>query len=228
MIHFEKAYVGYQRSWRTWLASLVITSALFGALSITRIGETEVSEPETPAFRFYIPPPPETETSNQVPLPSEMEPTFRFAVEESQPIEDIPLDFIHVPLGPSLNPVASVDLDLKSRLLADRPEVKAGITVYERGEVDRSVVPLYIPRSNLPYRLQGEGGEVYVLYRVTDRGRTENIHILSTTNPELNPYSERLIRRVRFRPAEKNGNPVSIWVQHALRFQKGSSSPFTL
>jgi len=228
LIQFEQAYRNYKNSWKTTMLSLLITGVLFGTLSTTPIRFDREPKEDSPELTFYIPPPPETESENQVPLPADLEKNFQFEFTEPQTSMELPLDFIDVPLGPTLDPELSNNIKFKPDLQAKRPSANESFIVFERNQVDQDVEPIYIPPYNLPYHLRPEGGELFVLYRVTPKGRTENIHILTTSNPEINPYAVRLLERVRFRPAKKEGQPVGIWVQHILRFKKGSSSPFQL
>lgn len=223
--------ISYRRAGRSGLASLLgagMTVAIFGLLPSTRLQVKAPETEEAPILRFTYIPPAESTAEQPLALPSNQQPDFQLEFSVDVQAEDVPLDFLDIPGGAEGKPVFRAQYDWKAEMEVNRPALRETMRIFSRSEVDTPPVAEYLPHSSLPSHLERMGGELYVLYRVTDRGRTENIHVLSTPDPDFIPYAERYIRQIRFRPAYRDGKPVNMWVQHALIFHRGSGSPFQL
>jgi TonB family protein len=68
-------------------------------------------------------------------------------------------------------------------------------------------------------------GTVNVRMRVSAEGVPGEAVITSSTNPEFNAASLRVIRVVRFRPAALDGRPVAVWVELPLQWEPWPASP---
>lgn len=229
MIHFEESYRSCARDWKPYAGALAITGCLFLALATTRgnLDDHKAAREQVAVFN-YIPPPARAEEPPPLPLPARQEPNFKFDFSEDPIPELLPLQFVHVAIGPHLEPSIDARFALSSDFAAQRPTIDTRRMVFDRRDVSSLPEPIHLPNVSLPFRLRRDGAELFVLYRVTTQGRTENIHILSSTNPDINSYAERYLQRVRFRPARRDGQPVDIWVQHALIYKQGPSSPFSI
>ena len=235
MTHFDSEFRRMRHSWKSYAGSVLFTVLTFFLIASTRFGLNLVNpETETELMHYYLPPPPaaakqplslvaKDRAAFDIQFPDEKEPT------EKQAIEHLPLDFLNVSFGPEMESAINIDFDLRSKLRAVKPKVIDKLVVYERDQVDEKPVRLYAPSLSISPRLREEGAELLVLYRVTKKGRTEDIHVLDSTNAEVNEVAFNIISRSRFRPARKNGNPVNVWVQHEMIFNKEEhSSPFSL
>ncbi len=235
MNHFDREFYRMRHSWKGYVGSILFTVLTFILIASTRFGLNWVNpETETELMHYYLPPPPaatkqplslvsKDRAAFDIQFPDEKEPI------EKQPIETLPLDFLNVSFGSEMDGAINIDFDLRSKLLAVRPDVIDRLVIYERDQVDEKPVRLYAPSLSLSSQLREEGAELLVLYRVTKKGRTEDIHVLDSTNEEVNSVAFTIISRSRFRPARKNGNPVNVWVQHEMIFKKEEhSSPFSL
>jgi hypothetical protein len=109
-----------------------------------------------------------------------------------------------------------------------KPDTAGRVTIFERTQVDEIPVWLYGPQPRVPDRYDREDWNVLVLYTVSERGKTENIFILDTTDPALIDPVKRAITDWKFRAARKGGKPVKMWVQQAVNHIQEFKSPFTL
>jgi len=180
---------------------------------------------------YYMPPPaPPSEDREPEPASNAAEKTVAFEYSFKDQPAEIALNFVDVKLDSAPGVGMNLALDVDRKFVATRPNVDSinNVIVYERGQVDEKPRRTYAPHPNVPYSLGRYRAELIVLYIVKKDGRAENVHILDSTNPKFNDIARKAINRWRFKPAIKNGQPVSSWVQHEFNFQEGSTSPFSI
>ena len=143
--------------------------------------------------------------------------------------EEIPLELLNIELN--VEPVAESDifLSLEGNFRPAKPNIVQRLIIYNRDQVDEKPVRLYTQNYSASNELQSKGAFLLVLYRVTDKGRTENIHILDSNSEEATEIARKIIKSSRFRPAKKNGHTVNVWVEHEMIFKEDKLySPFSI
>ena len=124
---------------------------------------------------------------------------------------------------------ADVILNLDRKMKPPKPNILRRMIIYERGEVDEKPVRTYAPSYTMSNDLVKSGARLFVLYRVTVKGRTQDIHILDSDNEEASQHARKIIEHSRFRPAYKEKRAVNVWVQHEMLFQEAPYlNPFEL
>ncbi len=236
MAFLDKEYHSISGSWKSYAGSLVLTGVLFFSIASTRFG-LSLFDPETEPelSQFFLPPPPST-TPKPLTLPSKSAESIDFKIPEEEedeteeePEEKIHLDFLDISFGAGMKPSINIDFDLRAKLRAVKPQILDKLIVYERDQVDQKPVRIYAPSPSLDNDLRKDGAELVVLYRVKKDGKTEDILVLDSTNEKANSYARRIIKGSRFRPAQKNGVAVNVWVQHLMIFKEDDFvSPFSL
>jgi hypothetical protein len=217
-------------SWLSYSGGLTVTAILFVIIGSTRSGLIQLKPESEADLLFHFLPPPEAETQKPIPLASQPEANFKFDFPDPVDArEEMPLDRLDVALN--LAPMADADifLSLESRFKPAKPNLVERFIIYNDDQVDEKPVRIYAMNVSPSHSLKKAGASLYVLYRVTDKGRTENIHILNADNEEATELARRIIASSRFRPAKKDGRAVNVWVQHEMRFSAEPwASPFSL
>ncbi len=232
MASLEQDYSNKGSMAKAFLGSVAVTAGLFLAIASTRISLSYLdTEEESEAPLYYVPPPaPPSENISPQPMSSKSSdsPSIEFAFDD-EPAE-ISLDLLDIPLQSDLKSRMALGLDLDRKFMAVKPTASQfdGLVIFEKGQVDEIPYRMFAPEPRVPYSLQKLGAKLIVLYIVTKKGRAENIHVLDSSHEEFNDIAKSAIKRWRFKPALKAGEPVNSWVQHTFSFEKGSGSPFSL
>lgn len=234
MASLDLDYKNSIRSFRCHLGSLGLTGLLFTAIASTGIslGELRPTAQE-PKPIYYIPPPKEiSEEQASTPKSARSLDTFSIDVAYEEEPVDIALNKIDVSLDPDVNASLALSLDIDTTFEAARPQTAnfENVVIYERSEVDEKPRIAYASEPKVPYHLRGEQVELVVFYYITAKGRTDKISVLdsSSDRPEYAELAKGAIKNWRFRPARKDGRPVACWVQQTFRFNRGSTSPFSI
>jgi len=226
---FERQLRRSNNSWRTLVGAPGVTLLIFLAIASGTIVVDRPQSPELPELTFaYVPPRPVPEKKTTPPLSSSFTESFKFDPTMAAPLPEIPLEFLAIHIDPQVDPELAIEMDLNRPFEVSRPELTPEFTIFERHQVDEIPVWLYGPMPRIPHELRTMDGETLVLYVVTEKGRTENIYVLDASDPRFIPGVKEAIKDWRFRPARKNGKPVSVWVQHVVSYRPSSKSPFSL
>jgi len=230
----ETEYKSSGRSWQAIIGGLALTVLVFLTIASTRISSSFGPRSSDEALEIYYKPPPAPPALKQAPLPkssySEKSFSFDFALKED-PVE-IALNTLDVSLDHDLGSSPSLRLELDKKFKARRPAIGdlSEYMIYENTEVDTKPQAVYSPNPIIPTSYRNKEVEVIMFYFVSDKGRPGRVSVLSSTSEEPR-YAEAAkvaVRKWRFRPAKKNGKPVNCWVQQTVRYNRGSTSPFTL
>lgn len=219
------------RSLPAWFGAACTSALLFVAMASTSIVSTpNVDRPERPLAFAYLPPPPPPpmREKNRPPVATGMREAFKFDPTTAGPPPTIPLEMLDINLDPAVNPGTAIEMDMARTFEVEKPEPVDHIVIFDRDQVDELPVWLYGPQPRIPSRFDKTDWKVSVLYVVTDKGRTENIFVLDSTNPELNAPVKEAIADWRFRPARKDGRVVRVWVQQPVTYIPENKSPFSL
>lgn len=230
----EIEYKACGRSWQAIVGGTALTLSVLLAIASTRISSSFSVKPRGEALEIYYKPPPAPPAIKQAPLPkssfSEKSFSFDFALKED-PVE-IALNALDVELGHDLGSSLSLKLELDKKFEASRPEIGdlSEFMIYENNEVDTKPKAVYSPDPSIPLSLRRFEVEVVMFYFVSAKGRPDRISVLSSTSeePRFAEAAKAAIARWRFKPAKKNGNPVNCWVQQTVKYNRGSTSPFSL
>ena len=201
------------------LGAIAMTLTFFLVLPIIQaIGQGP--EPEfalTDVGSAVIPPPPPPPEEEPEPEPEE---------EEDQPelVEETPLlDLaqLELALDPGLGG-AGFGGDLAMKLL---PAVASGAEVEEMfsmADLDQKPRIIYQPGPNLTPALRGKGGgTVYILFVVDERGRVRTPIIQSTPDRAYEKPALEALKKWRFEPGKKDGEPVSFRMRVPITFPRG-------
>jgi len=232
MNSLESLYRQKLRSQKSLLGSALLTALVFGSIVTTEFSIPTKQEAAAATTPIYYMPPPAPPSFDKEPQPASSASTKTMAFDYSfreEPAE-ISLSFVDVPLAAVPGIGMDLKLDLDRKFVAARPtlETVSQIVIYERGEVDEKPRRTYAPEPDVPYSLGRFTAQLIVLYIVNTKGRAENIHVLSSSNPKFNDIARKSISRWRFKPAIKSGNTVNSWVQHEFNFREGATSPFSI
>ena len=229
-ITLEKDFRRHSNSWLSYAGALLVSGLLFFLIGSTRSGIDDYEQAAEAELLYHYLPPPRAETQKPLPLASRPGANFKFDLPDlEETTEQIPLDLLNINLN--LNPVSETDivLNLEGRFRPQKPNVVTRLIIYNRDEVDEKPVRIYAPSFTTSTRLRREGAFLIVLYRVSDAGRTNDIHILDTNNEEASEIAQRIIKGSRFRPAKMDGRAVNVWVQHDMVFEADTGyTPFSL
>lgn len=231
MDQFEAELKHQSRSWKALLGAALTTGVLFLLIASTSIVIKEPPALEAePLVYEYIPPPPVTPRKQTTPpLSSSIAESFKFdpTVESSPP--DVQLDLLDIRLAPEVDPDRAIALDMQRTFEVQKPADINANFVFEVDEVDEIPVWVYgpvVPR--LPEHLRRTVADVLVLFVVTEKGKTENIFVLDSPDPDFAQPTIDMIRKWTFRPARKDGKPVRVWAQQLLTYRPRSTSPFSI
>lgn len=218
------------RSWKAFVGAGVTSAVLFLAIASTSIDAIRKEKPEEPVISYvYVPPPPvEVKLKNAPPLSSSLAESFKFDPTQAAPPPEIPLDALDIRLNPDIDPGVAVSLDMQRTFEVQKPEDLHQMIIFESDQVDEIPVWLYGPMPRVPSSLSHTDCDVLVLYSISEKGTTDNIFILDSTEPELGVPVKEAVADWRFRPARKDGKPVKIWVQQPVTFRPQSKSPFSI
>lgn len=99
------------------------------------------------------------------------------------------------------------------------------VAVFDVSELDSKPVPLsqvapVHPRDLLKARVEGK---VVLLFLVDEQGRVEDPRVETASRPEFEKPALEAVRKWRFRPGTKEGNPVRTYIRQPIRFGISSS-----
>ena len=79
-------------------------------------------------------------------------------------------------------------------------------------------VDLVSPQYPSALKDQGTGGEVTVAFTVDTSGRVQDVEVREASNPEFGEAALEAVRRWRFKPAMRDGEPVEVRIAQKLTF----------
>lgn len=225
------------RSWKATIGTTVTSALLFLAMGATSFIQPAARQTEEPPLTFaYLPPPPPVppiaplapRKSSPLLASNSLAGAFRFDPTAVAPAAPIRPDLLDVTLDPNIDPGVAVEVDLLRTFEVQKPEARNRLIIFNRDQVDEIPVWLYGSQPRFPGKFDSRDWSVLVLYSVSERGVTGNIHVLDATDPALVEPVKEAIKAWRFRAARKDGKPVRIWVQQPVTYEGEFKSPFTL
>lgn len=146
-------------------------------------------------------------------------PDLSAAADLASPGGDGPADYIVMPEAPEDAVQAPPAAVADAQASALPGPASAAVAGPERAAVPvRSPPPSY-PRSALR---RGEAGEVLVRVRVGANGRPEHVEVArSSSHSSLDQAAVNAVRRWRFEPATRQGQPVAQTIQVPVQFSAG-------
>lgn len=234
MRSIDQQYRMTRMTLRSHLGSTLATVAVFAAIASTGM-QMGALEPDADEDRpiYYLAPPLDQAQSPSASrrAPPTLEALPLEALVDNEAVE-LSLEPIDISLSPDMKGSFSLDLEQERQFQANAPELSEfeAFTIFERSEVDRPPLIRYSRAPDVPIELRGDEVEVIAFYFVDDKGRTANHSILDSSSPDPR-YGELAVDSIktwRFRPAQKDGKAVPCWVQQTIKFNRGSTSPFTL
>lgn len=227
---FDRQLRRSSNSWLVWGGAMGVTVLLFSLIAATSAIVERNPDSVQPKLQFvYIPPPPlPAEVEAPPPVSSILEDSLAFDPTEDGPLPEIPLDFLSVNLDPHVSADFGIVGDLRPQLQVDKPEMRERLVVFDRDQVDEKPVWLYGPMPRLPSGLDYTLTRALVLYSVSDKGKTDNIYVLESTDEKFIEPVMKAIKDWTFRPARKDGKVVNVWVQQYVEYDGSHKSPFSL
>lgn len=61
-------------------------------------------------------------------------------------------------------------------------------------------------------------GEVQIAYIINEKGRTEQVQVITANDEQFGAVAVAALKQWRFRPAKKDGKPVRVLVSHPIVF----------
>ena len=106
----------------------------------------------------------------------------------------------------------------------EKPTDAEGVRIYGGKEVDKKPVIKSKPEPDYPKEAQDHGQEGQVVLRCvfTSTGKVTNIQRVSTPTPDygLTQAAINAALRIKFKPAMKDGKPVSMWMELQYKFHQ--------
>lgn len=230
----DTEYLATRMSIRAHLGSALATAAVFAAIASTGIQILKLdAKPHNERPVYYLAPPKEylevRSIASEAPKTIDTFST-ELAVDQSEP--ELNLTPIEVGFRPGISSDLELELEMSRDFKARAPSLGDfdTFTIYDQIEVDERPRIRYALPPSIENRLRGEEVEVIVFYYVTAKGRTENVSVLFSSS-EDSSYGEAAKDAIsvwRFKPARKNGEDVPCWIQQAIKFNRGSTSPFSI
>ncbi len=201
--------------------AVALTVAVFLVLPlIQRIARPPASEVELrQVATAALPPPP-------APPPPEPEPE---KPEEEPPPPELdspappPMDLaaLELALDPGLGGGGAV-LDLGSRLLStlDQRAKEEGEAVFSVADLDQMPRPVHQPAPEYPPDLKRKRveGTVHVVFLVDPAGAVQNPTVVQSVHPALDRAALQAVRRWRFDPGRRGGQPVAFRMKVPITF----------
>lgn len=215
--------VGEAASWvgqklMTLLGAIAMTVAFFLVLPIIQaIGQGP--EPEYQVFDVEsanLPPPPPPPEEEPEPEPEE-EPEPPELTEESQPLD---LAQLELALDPGFGG-SGLSGDFAMKLMPGAASGEEVEELFSMADLDQKPRCIYQPGPDLTPKLRKKGGgTVYVLFIVDERGRVTNPIIQSSPDEIYERAALDAIKKWRFEPGKRKGEPVSFRMRCPITFPK--------
>lgn len=116
---------------------------------------------------------------------------------------------------------AVVDLRSANIVVGTQEQIERMYTERIKQKTDGEIIlkfvefPVY-PRDMLE---AGIDAEVYIEFSVNKKGRVENPQVIWSSYDKFNEVSVKAIKKWRFEPIIKNGEPVTAKLKHAFKFR---------
>lgn len=228
---FDQQLRRQSRGLTAWGGATVLTGILFSLIAASgAILPDRAESPVSPPLSYVRVPPAPTPENPEPPPPvsSILEDSLAFNPTEQGPLPEIPLEFLSVSIDPGVPADFGVQGDLRPQLELEKPEMRSHMIVFDHNEVDEKPVWLYGPMPRFDTGKYNQKVKVLVLYTVDEKGRTSNVHILDSSDEEVNRPLIKAIESWVFRAARKDGEVVKVWVQQVVQSDDTFKSPFSL
>jgi len=196
------------------LLGIGISALLFLAIPLTQIFTKYEKAPEE-IQSIDIAPPPPPEEPPPPPEPEQEKPP----PELDTPPPPISLEQLDMALSPGTGGEAMAgDFALPTFDVSQRE--LGGLEIFELGDVDSAPQP----RAKIEFRYpsaakrKGVTGVVKVEYIVNANGLVENITVVASPDATLSDATTDVLRRTRFEPATKGGQPVKVRMRAAIPY----------
>ncbi len=201
-----------QRSLSPLTAGLLIGGVIFLMLPISQMLSLGLRDSERsadisiiePPDLFETPPPPEEEIQEE-------------EIEELERDQEPPtLEQLELAMNPDVSGLSGGDFTVPTYDLSQ----EIGEMIYEMRDLTTHPQAIAQPAPIYPPELKRAGieGEVYVEFLIRQDGSAERPRILESTNPAFEEPVIRAVRRWRFRPGERAGQPVTVRVRQRIPF----------
>jgi protein TonB len=196
------------------------TVALFLVLplleTITKAPEADMVLQSVNTADVPPPPPPPPEEEEKEEEQEEEEPP-----KLDEPSEPLDLATLELALGGGTGGVGMVgDFAVRLPVGAEADKEKVD-ELFSVADLDQKPRAIYQPSPNLTAALRRkDGGTVYIIFVVDERGRVENPAIQSSSDPEYEAAALAAIKQWKFEPGKRNGEPVRFRMRVPITFPK--------
>lgn len=194
-----------------------VSGLLFLAIPLTQIFTSYEKSPEEIQSLDIAPPPPP-------PPPDEPPPPPEPEQEEPPPELDqtpppISLEQLDMALNPGTGTSMTGDFALPTFEVSGND--LGGLEIFELSDVDSPPMPRTKIEFKIPAAAQRKGisGVVRVEYIVNESGRVEKITISESPDRILSDATESVLKRARFDPAQKGGQPVKVRMRATIPYR---------
>jgi protein TonB len=200
-----------------FLFSLGFTALLFGFIPFAhRVNKPQSAVELLPARTIELPPPKEEEIrppEQEEEKPPEDQPEPQLAETQQQ----IPLAADLEVVGGSGGALDGFGESLRAMTSVDAAAADAfdAADLQKRPEAVSQVVPAYPPE----LRKAKIEGLVTLVFVLGEDGRVEDPRVENSSRPEFEKPALDAIRKWRFRPGEKDGQPVRTYIRYPIRFR---------
>ncbi len=97
--------------------------------------------------------------------------------------------------------------------------VFTGTFLYPK-DVSVPAEPVNTPAPSYPseWRDRDVKGEVQIAYLINEKGRTEQVQVITANDEQFGKVAVEAAKKWRFRPAKKDGKPVRVLMSHPIMF----------
>lgn len=201
------------------VGSLLLTLAFFLVLPLIQaIGEKQEDMQRVSQYDMTSePPPPTPEEEEPEPEPEpEEEPPPPELAEEQQPLD---LSMLEMALNPGGLDGGFLAGDFGVDLNVVKSNTSEVDQLFSVSDLDQKPRVIQQPGPRLDARLRSRGGgKVYVIFVVDTQGRVENPVVQRSTDPAFEPAAIAAVKRWKFEPAKRNGEPVRFRMRVPITF----------
>ncbi|MDQ8202300.1 hypothetical protein [Pelagicoccus sp. SDUM812003] len=231
MTPLEKQLRGSKLHPVTFFGGILVSAAVFVSMGMTQL-KIDYPEP-APIFEVqdvYLPPPPPPPPAKTPPKRTSA--SINFNVPSTSESGELPLGFLEIDFGLSPKKLTENSLSVAETIENYETESMEELTVFDFADVTEKPKVYYTPPLQIPPHLIGNtDSRVTFTYlcRVDTKGRPHDIHILDTDYPEAVPTLVEWVKRMRFKPAVKDGEKVNCIVRRKTTYiSRSNSSPFSI
>ncbi len=197
------------------VGAIIAAMALFVAIPLIQAISTGLKDPTEINETSFVLPPPDVIEMETPPPPKQEEPEDEMEMEKEPP--KLSLDQLEMALNPSVGDVGN---GVKIDLTIDSASLGTDELIFEIGDVEE--IPQAIRRIQPKYptalKRKSIEGSVSLVFVIDTNGVVISPTVESSTHVEFEEPALDAIRRWKFTPGKRDGEPVKVRVRLPLQF----------